>query len=324
MSAVRVLVTGGAGFIGSNFTKMALGGKFTDISSIRVLDKFTYSGVHSNLTPFQSSDNFELCVGDITNPSDVATACKGIDAVINFAAESHVDKSIENSAEFISTNIDGVRVLMERCLKQDLRVVHVSTDEVYGSIEFGSWDEESPLKPNSPYAASKAAGDLIARSFFKTFAANVVTTRSSNNYGPNQFPEKLIPSFITKLLTGDSVPLYGSGMQIRDWLHVTDHCNGIALALSKGVAGEVYNFGGGKELTNLELTRVILNKFGYGDEKIKYVEDRKGHDFRYSVSWEKAQIELGYEPAVSFDAGIAETLNWYQRNPSWWKPLLDK
>ena len=322
MSAVRVLVTGGAGFIGSNFTKMALSGKFSEISSIRVLDKFTYSGVHSNLTPFHLSHDFDLVVGDITNPSDVATACKGIDAVINFAAESHVDKSIENSSEFIATNIDGVRVLMERCLKQDLKVVHVSTDEVYGSIEIGSWDEESPLKPNSPYAASKAAGDLIARSFFKTFGANVVTTRCSNNYGPNQFPEKLIPSFITKLLTGDSVPLYGTGIQIRDWLHVTDHCNGIALALARGDAGEVYNFGGGKELTNLELTRVILSKIGFGEEKIKYVEDRKGHDYRYSVSWKKAQIELGYEPVVSFDTGISETLMWYQDNTSWWKPLL--
>ena len=322
MSAVRVLVTGGAGFIGSNFTKMALSGKFSEISSIRVLDKFTYSGVHSNLTPFHLSHDFDLVVGDITNPSDVATACKGIDAVINFAAESHVDKSIENSSEFIATNIDGVRVLMERCLKQDLKVVHVSTDEVYGSIEIGSWDEESPLKPNSPYAASKAAGDLIARSFFKTFGANVVTTRCSNNYGPNQFPEKLIPSFITKLLTGDSVPLYGTGIQIRDWLHVTDHCNGIALALARGDAGEVYNFGGGKELTNLELTRVILSKIGFGEEKIKYVEDRKGHDYRYSVSWKKAQIELGYEPVVSFDTGISETLMWYQDNTTWWKPLL--
>jgi dTDP-glucose 4,6-dehydratase len=301
---------------------MALSGKFSEISSIRVLDKFTYSGVHSNLTPFHLSHDFDLVVGDITNPSDVATACKGIDAVINFAAESHVDKSIENSSEFIATNIDGVRVLMERCLKQDLKVVHVSTDEVYGSIEIGSWDEESPLKPNSPYAASKAAGDLIARSFFKTFGANVVTTRCSNNYGPNQFPEKLIPSFITKLLTGDSVPLYGTGIQIRDWLHVTDHCNGIALALARGDAGEVYNFGGGKELTNLELTRVILSKIGFGEEKIKYVEDRKGHDYRYSVSWKKAQIELGYEPVVSFDTGISETLMWYQDNTSWWKPLL--
>ncbi len=321
---MRVLVTGGAGFIGSNFIKMVLNGNFNEISSIRVLDKFTYSGLNSNLTPFKSSNDFELLVGDITNSSDVANAFKGIDAVINFAAESHVDKSIANSSEFIKTNIDGVRVLMERCLKQEMRVVHVSTDEVYGSIEIGSWDEESPLKPNSPYAASKAAGDLIARSFFKTFGVNVVTTRCSNNYGPNQFPEKLIPSFITKLLTGNSVPLYGNGMQIRDWLHVTDHCKGIALALTNGVAGEVYNFGGGKELTNLELTRVILGKIGFGDEKINYVEDRKGHDYRYSVSWEKARMELGYQPAVGFDVGISETLTWYQENPSWWKPLLFK
>lgn len=318
---MRVLVTGGAGFIGSHFTKMALNGELGAIDFVRVIDKFTYSGLRSNLESFQKSKNFELFAGDISNPDDVRNSCEGIDAVINFAAESHVDRSISDAAEFIKTNVDGVRVLLERCRALDIRLVQVSTDEVYGSITKGSWTETFPLEPNSPYSASKAAGDLLARSFNKTFGTDVVITRCSNNYGSNQFPEKIIPLFITNLIQGLNVPLYGDGKNIRDWLHVTDHCRAIQLALTKGKSGEIYNIGGGREMTNIELTDKILSELGLNHDKIEYVEDRKGHDLRYSVDWEKARKELGYEPQVKFEAGISETVTWYRENKSWWEPL---
>jgi dTDP-glucose 4,6-dehydratase len=318
---MRVLVTGGAGFIGSQFTKMALNGELGAIDFVRVIDKFTYSGLRSNLESFQKSKNFELFVGDISNPDDVRNSCEGIDAVINFAAESHVDRSISDAAEFIRTNVDGVRVLLERCRALDIRLVQVSTDEVYGSITKGSWTETFPLEPNSPYSASKAAGDLLARSFNKTFGTDVVITRCSNNYGSNQFPEKIIPLFITNLIQGLNIPLYGDGKNIRDWLHVTDHCRAIQLALTKGKSGEIYNIGGGREMTNIELTDKILSELGLNHDKIEYVEDRKGHDLRYSVDWEKARKELGYEPQVKFETGISETVTWYRENKSWWEPL---
>lgn len=318
---MRVLVTGGAGFIGSQFTKMALNGELGAIDFVRVIDKFTYSGLRSNLESFQKSKNFELFVGDISNPDDVRNSCEGIDAVINFAAESHVDRSISDAAEFIRTNVDGVRVLLERCRALDIRLVQVSTDEVYGSITKGSWTETFPLEPNSPYSASKAAGDLLARSFNKTFGTDVVITRCSNNYGSNQFPEKIIPLFITNLIQGLNIPLYGDGKNIRDWLHVTDHCRAIQLALTNGKSGEIYNIGGGREMTNIELTDKILSELGLNHDKIEYVEDRKGHDLRYSVDWEKARKELGYEPQVKFETGISETVTWYRENKSWWEPL---
>jgi dTDP-glucose 4,6-dehydratase len=321
---MRVLVTGGAGFIGSHFTKMALTGELGKFELVRVLDKFTYSGLKSNLAQFEGMANFELFVGDISNPQDVNKHCEGIDAVVNFAAESHVDRSITNAQEFIKTNVDGVRVLLETCRDMKIRLIQVSTDEVYGSIAKGNWTESFPLEPNSPYSASKASGDMLARSFYKTFGVDVVITRCSNNYGPNQFPEKVIPLFITNLLEGQKVPLYGSGNNIRDWLHVFDHCRAIALALTKGRSGEIYNIGGGRELTNLELTETILHQLGFTQDQIDFVEDRKGHDLRYSVDWEKARIELGYEPQVTFEKGISETISWYKENQSWWKPLKDK
>ena len=321
---MRVLVTGGAGFIGSHFVKMAIEGSFKAITSIRVLDSFTYSGLRSNLESISQSESFELLVGDITNPKDVESACSGIDAVVNFAAESHVDRSISDASAFIQTNIEGVRILLEQCRKLKIRFLQVSTDEVYGSISNGSWTEDSPLEPNSPYSASKASGDLIVRSFHKTFGADTVITRCSNNYGPNQFPEKIIPLFITNLIEGKDVPLYGNGKNIRDWLHVSDHCRGLALALANGKSGEVYNIGGGKEMTNLELTRIILNEFGLGEEKIEFITDRRGHDFRYSVDWNKAQKELGYRPEVDFSKGIVDTIDWYRNNQTWWEPLRSK
>lgn len=319
---MKVLVTGGAGFIGSQFTKLALTGQLGHIDFVRVIDKFTYSGLRSNLEHFKSLSNFELFEGDITNAKDVEKSCDGVDAVINFAAESHVDRSITNASEFIKTNVDGVRVLLERCKQLNIRFVQVSTDEVYGSIANGSWTEDCPLEPNSPYSASKAAGDLLARSFFQTFGTDIVITRCSNNYGPHQFPEKVIPLFITNLIQGRKVPLYGNGSNIRDWLHVYDHCRAISLALLKGKSGEIYNIGGGHELSNIDLTMSILKGLGFKKEMIQHVEDRLGHDFRYSVNWQKAKMELGYEPQIAFEKGITETIAWYQDNQSWWGPLV--
>jgi dTDP-glucose 4,6-dehydratase len=319
---MKVLVTGGAGFIGSQFTKLALNGQLGEIDFVRVIDKFTYSGLRSNLEHFKSSSNFELFEGDITNPRDVEKSCEGVDAVINFAAESHVDRSITNASEFIKTNVDGVQVLLERCNQLNIRLVQVSTDEVYGSITNGSWTEDYPLEPNSPYSASKAAGDLLARSFFKTFGTNIVITRCSNNYGPHQFPEKVIPLFITNLIQGQKVPLYGNGTNIRDWLHVDDHCRAISLALLNGKSGEIYNIGGGQELSNIDLTMTILNGLGFKKDMIQHADDRLGHDFRYSVNWQKAKIELGYEPQIPFEKGITETIAWYQDNQTWWGPLV--
>jgi dTDP-glucose 4,6-dehydratase len=255
---------------------------------------------------------------------DVERACKGVNAVINFAAESHVDRSISDSSAFINTNIEGVRVLLEQCRKLNIRFLQVSTDEVYGSISSGSWSEDSPLEPNSPYSASKASADLLVRSFNKTYGLDTIITRCSNNYGPNQFPEKVIPLFITNLIGGELVPIYGKGQNVRDWLHVTDHCRGIALALKKGKEGEIYNLGGGQELSNLDLTLKILDHFGFGTEKIRYVKDRMGHDMRYSVDWQKAREQLGYFPTVSFSDGLSETIRWYRDNPKWWKLLKTK
>lgn len=321
---MKVLITGGAGFIGSHFARMAVKGDFDGITEIRVLDKFTYSGLASNLESLHLSSNYELVIGDITNPKDVERACKGVNAVINFAAESHVDRSISDSSAFINTNIAGVRVLLEMCRKLNIRFLQVSTDEVYGSISSGSWSEQSSLEPNSPYSASKASADLLVRSFNKTYGLDTIITRCSNNYGPNQFPEKVIPLFITNLIEGELVPIYGNGQNVRDWLHVTDHCRGIALALKKGKTGEIYNLGGGQELSNLDLTLNILGQFGFGSEKIRYVKDRMGHDIRYSVDWQKAREQLGYSPAVSFSAGLSETIQWYRDNPKWWKLLKVK
>jgi len=245
--------------------------------------------------------------------------------VVHFAAESHVDRSIAGSAEFIRTNVMGAHTLLEAARQTNLgRFVHVSTDEVYGSIKEGSWPETDPLLPNSPYAASKASSDLLVRSYFRTHGLDTVTTRCSNNYGPYQYPEKLIPLFATNLIDGLQVPLYGDGLNVRDWLHVDDHCNGIHLALTKGKAGEIYNIGGGTELNNLEMTRLILENFGADwNTAVKPVEDRKGHDLRYSVDCRKAQHELGYEPKVAFQNGLAETIQWYRANPNWWRPLKE-
>jgi dTDP-glucose 4,6-dehydratase len=320
---MRLLVTGGAGFIGSNYVRMIASGEIEGVSEVTVLDKLTYSGNKENLEGISRSD-FEFVEGDICDVDLVHHVTRNIDAILNFAAESHVDRSIDSSREFYLTNVVGTQTLLEAARKNEVQTfLQVSTDEVYGSITKGSWDEEFALQPNSPYAASKASADLLVRSYVKTYGMDVRITRSSNNYGPYQFPEKVIPLFITNLIRGKKVPLYGSGSNIRDWLHVSDHCRGINLVLKKGKPGDVFNIGGGRELSNLELTRVILDSMGEGEEQIEHVSDRPGHDFRYSLNIAKIQRELGYKPTVSFESGIRDTIEWYKENKGWWTPLIE-
>jgi dTDP-glucose 4,6-dehydratase len=323
---MRLLVTGAAGFIGSNFVRMIANGKIDGISSVLVLDKLTYAGVKENLTEAENISNYSFVEGDICDADLVASMLEDVDAVINFAAESHVDRSISGASDFVQSNIVGVSTLLDaiKDSKRKIRLLQVSTDEVYGSIEFGSWSEDWPLQPNSPYSASKASGDLLARSYQRTHGVDVVITRCSNNYGTHHFPEKLIPRFITNLIEGKKVPVYGTGENVRDWLHVDDHCRGIYSVLMNGRSGEVYNIGGGRELTNNEITSTILEAMGADESSIEYVEDRKGHDLRYSVDWTKIKGELGYEPQVKFEDGLSETIQWYRDNEAWWKPLKNR
>jgi len=319
---VRVLVTGGAGFIGSNFVRRMLTQPESDVTSVTVLDKLTYAGTLTNLEPVAHDPRYTFVQGDICDAELVASTVAGHDAVVHFAAESHVDRSITGAAEFLVTNVVGTQTMLQASLEAGVgRFVHVSTDEVYGSIDEGSWPEDWPLQPNSPYSASKAGSDLIARAYHRTHGMDVRITRCSNNYGPHQFPEKVIPLFVTSLMDGGSVPLYGDGLNVRDWLHVDDHCHGIELVLRGGRAGEVYNIGGGTELTNHELTERILAATGNDWSRVRPVEDRKGHDRRYSVDITKIATELGYAPQVPFEQGLIDTVRWYQENESWWRPL---
>ena len=323
---MRLLVTGAAGFIGSNFVRMFASGRFKDCSSVLVLDKLTYSGTRANLTQAEKLSNYGFIEGDICDASLVSGLLDEVDAVVNFAAESHVDRSISDSTDFVQTNIVGVQVLLDsiKAIGRNIRFLQVSTDEVYGSIEEGSWTEKWPLQPNSPYSASKASGELLARSYNRTHGIDVLITRCSNNYGTHHFPEKLIPLFITNLIEGKKVPVYGTGENVRDWLHVDDHCRGIYSVLMNGRSGEVYNIGGGRELTNNEITSLILDAMGADESSIEFVEDRKGHDLRYSVDWTKINRELGYEPQVKFEDGLRETIQWYRDNEAWWKPLKNR
>jgi dTDP-glucose 4,6-dehydratase len=319
---MNILVTGGAGFIGSNFVRMALTDKFPNFSvdEIVVLDLLTYAGDEENLAPIATDKRYKFVKGDIRDLELAKKLMGQTDYVVHFAAESHVDRSIEGGSEFVSTNVMGTQVLLDAARNSNLkRFLHVSTDEVYGSISEGSWPEDHPLLPNSPYSASKAGSDLLVRAYNRTHKLDTVITRCSNNYGQYQFPEKVMPLFITNIIEGKKVPLYGNGLNVRDWLHVDDHCRGIALALTKGKSGEVYNIGGGTELTNVELTHKILAAMGVGEEFIKPVEDRKGHDLRYSVDITKINTELGYSPQVNFEEGLEKTINWYKNNEAWWK-----
>jgi dTDP-glucose 4,6-dehydratase len=323
---LKILVTGAAGFIGSNFVRMVATGHLEGISEVKVLDKLTYAGVIENLKPAENFPTYQFILGDICDPTLVEKLISDIDAVVNFAAESHVDRSISGAADFVQTNVVGVQVILDaiKASGRKIRFLQVSTDEVYGSIETGSWTEDWPLLPNSPYSASKASGELLARSYNRTHGIDVVITRCSNNYGTHHFPEKLIPLFITNLIEGKKVPVYGTGENVRDWLHVDDHCRGILSVLMNGRSGEVYNIGGGRELTNNEITSLILEAMGADESSIEYVEDRKGHDLRYSVDWTKINRELGYEPQVKFEDGLRETIQWYRDNEAWWKPLKNR
>lgn len=314
-------MTGGAGFIGSNYVRRAVDGSLTGVSEITILDKLTYAGTLTNLEMLPQ-DSFRFVHGDICDSSLLDKIVPGHDAILNFAAESHVDRSIADSSSFIRTNVLGTQTLLEATRKHSIaKFIQISTDEVYGSIAQGSWVEDFPLQPNSPYSASKASSDLVARAFHKTYKIDVRITRCSNNYGPHQFPEKVIPLFVTNLIDNLKVPLYGNGLNVRDWLHVDDHCRGIHLVLTKGSAGEIYNIGGGRELSNKELTKIILEKMGKNEGQINFVEDRKGHDLRYSVDISKINSELGYSPEVAFEDGLKSTIDWYKSNQNWWRPL---
>jgi dTDP-glucose 4,6-dehydratase len=322
---LRILVTGGAGFIGSNYVRTLLAGGYPAFSEPRVtvLDKLTYAGNLANLEPVRGRHDFVR--GDICDAELLARVVPGHDVVINFAAESHVDRSIDGAGEFVRTNVLGTQALMQACLDAGTpRVVQVSTDEVYGSIEEGSWDEDAPLRPRSPYSASKAGGDMIARAYAVTHGLPVSITRCGNNYGPYQYPEKVVPLFITNLMEGRKVPLYGDGGNIRDWVHVDDHCRGIQLVAERGEPGEVYHVAGTAELTNKELTGRLLAACGAdrdaGWDMVEYVEDRKGHDRRYSLDDTRLRA-MGFAPQVAFGDGLAATVRWYADNPSWWKPL---
>ena len=323
---MQYFVTGGAGFIGSNYVRGLLSGKWGhDVSKVTVFDSFTYAGNIHNLDEFASDPRLHIVNGDICKPQDILQSLSDHDVIVHFAAESHVDRSIESSSVFMTTNVLGTHQLLEAALSLKIdRFVHVSTDEVYGSIETGSWDENEPLLPNSPYAASKASSDLVARSYYRTHGLNLSITRCSNNFGIYQYPEKVIPLFITNLITGKKVPLYGDGLNIRDWLHVDDHCRGIDLVVDNGRAGEVYNIGGGTELTNRDLTFLLLEKCGFGEERVEWVEDRLGHDRRYSVNWNKIHNELGYAPQETIQSSIGDIVAWYTSNPQWWEPLRNK
>lgn len=315
---MKLLVTGGAGFVGSNYIRNIVSGKLQGISQITILDKLTYAGNLSNLADLPK-DSYEFINGDICDESQVKLLVAKNDLIINFAAETHVDRSILDSKVFIETNISGVRNILNSILSYDSKIfVQISTDEVYGSITQDKATEEFPLEPNSPYAASKASADLIVRSYHKTYGLNVKVTRCTNNYGPFQFPEKIIPLFVTKLLLGQKVPVYGDGRNRREWIHVDDHCRGIHLAAFFGGPGEIYNIGGGTELSNLELTHIILKKLNKNESSVQYVKDRLGHDFRYSVCDEKIRSKLGYDAQINFDSGIQTTIDWYVDNRIWW------
>ncbi|WBU37756.1 dTDP-glucose 4,6-dehydratase [Homoserinibacter sp. YIM 151385] len=324
---MRVLVTGGAGFIGSNLVRRALADELPGLegSEVTVLDALTYSGNPANLASVEDSPRYRFVHGDIRDRELLAGLLPGHDAILHLAAESHVDRSVRDAAPFVDTNVGGTQRLLDAAVEAGIpRFVHVSTDEVYGSIDEGSWTEEQLLEPNSPYSASKAGSDLLARSYHRTHGLDVSITRCSNNYGPYHFPEKLIPLFVTNLLDGRPVPLYGDGGNVRDWLHVDDHVRGIALVLQGGRAGEIYNIGGGTELSNREITELLLEATGRDWSSVEPVEDRKGHDRRYSVDIAKIRRELGYAPRVGFREGLAAVVDWYRERRDWWEPLKQR
>jgi len=321
---MKLLVTGGAGFIGSNFILYILK-KYPDYKIIN-LDKLTYAGNLNNLKSIENDPRYEFVQGDICNKELVDLLVKKVDAIIHFAAESHVDRSILNSDEFVRTNILGTQVLLDSALRNGKkRFHHISTDEVYGALgREGKFNENTPYDPHSPYSASKASADHLVRSYFDTHQLPITISNCSNNYGPYQFPEKLIPLFITNLMQGKKVPVYGKGENIRDWIHVQDHNEAVDLILHNGKLGDTYCIGGDAEIMNIDITKMILSAFGFGEEMMEYVEDRKGHDFRYAIDFSKISRELGWNPRYNFEQGLQDTINWYRENESWWKPLKEK
>ncbi|MFC5649855.1 dTDP-glucose 4,6-dehydratase [Paenibacillus solisilvae] len=320
---MNLLVTGGAGFIGSNFIRFMLN-KYPDYKIIN-FDKLTYAGNLENLISVEQNPHYHFVNGDICDKQLVNDTIRNysIDVIVNFAAESHVDRSISESDIFIKTNVLGTQVLLDATRDNSLKkYVQISTDEVYGSLgETGHFTEETPLEPNSPYSASKASGDLLVRAYHETFGMNMNITRCSNNYGPYHFPEKLIPLIITNALEGKALPVYGDGMNVRDWLHVMDHASAIDLVIHNGKPGEVYNIGGHNERKNIEIVNIILDLIGISTELIRYVEDRKGHDRRYAIDPTKITRELNWQPVYIFETGIKETVQWYLDNQSWWQRI---
>ncbi|MFG3302689.1 dTDP-glucose 4,6-dehydratase [Micromonospora chersina] len=321
---MRILVTGGAGFIGSAYVRRLLTGAEPDLAAdtVTVLDAWTYAATEGALDPVRTDPGLRVVRGDIRDAALVDATVAGHDVVVHFAAESHVDRSIAAAADFVTTNVVGTQTLLDAALRHGVRrFVQVSTDEVYGSIATGAWTERAPLDPSSPYSASKAAGDLLALAYHRTHGLDVVVTRGANTYGPYQYPEKIIPLFVTNLLDGHDVPLYGDGGNVRDWLHVDDHCHGVALAQTRGRAGGIYHLGGGAELTNRDLTGRLLAACGAGWERVRPVADRKGHDRRYALDTTTTRRELGWAPTVDLDHGLAATVAWYRDNRAWWTPL---
>ncbi|HVC79132.1 MAG TPA: dTDP-glucose 4,6-dehydratase [Chloroflexota bacterium] len=319
--AEHLLVTGGAGFIGSMYVRQSLAAYPT--RRITILDKLTYAGNLANLAGIVDEPRLTFVQGDIADPPTVRACLEGVDTVVNFAAETHVDRSIQDAGSFVLTDVYGLQVLLNAALTAGIRrFVQVSTDEVYGDIESGASRESDPLLPRSPYAASKAGGELLARSYAITHGLNVVITRGSNTFGPRQHPEKLVPLFITNALDGKPLPVYGDGLQVRDWIAVEDHCAGIEVVLRRGAAGEAYNIGGGHPLTNLRITEQILALCGRGPELIRHVRDRKAHDRRYALDCEKART-LGWAPTRPFAEALAQTVAWYRDNEDWWRPTLE-
>jgi dTDP-glucose 4,6-dehydratase len=313
---LKILVTGGAGFIGSEFVRALLQDKYSEFGlkpdKVVVIDALTYAGNLDNLAPISKDKRFSFVHGNIKDFELMLDISKRCDLIVNFAAESHVDRSIKNPSIFIETNIVGTYTVLEVAKQNKVkRVIQISTDEVYGSIEDGSWDEKSPLKPNSPYSASKASADLLARSYFKTYSLDIITTRCCNNYGPYQNTEKLIPKLITNLMSGLDLPIYGSGLNIREWVHVSDHARAIAFLATSGNAGEIYNIGGGEGLTNLEIANKLVDLFGINQSKVISIKDRAGHDFRYSLNDAKIK-KMGFAPKIDFEVGLNEVINWYK------------
>ena len=320
---MRILVTGGAGFIGSSYVRMLLSGELEVLpSKVTVLDKLTYCGNKENLKSQLANPRLQFLCGDICDEKLVNNVMENQDLVVHFAAESHVDRSINSGTEFVRTNVLGTEILLASAVRNKVKkFIHVSTDEVYGSIDKGYWAEDQPLAPNSPYSASKASADLLVRAYGRTYGLDVRITRSSNNYGHYQFPEKIIPLFITNLLEDKPLPVYGTGLNIREWIHVEDHCQAIQCVINNGEPGEIYNIGGGIELTNLALSVQILKIFNKDLSYLHFVEDRKAHDFRYALDSSKIMQKLGYKPRRLFENGILDTIRWYRENENWWRPL---